>query len=112
MADLQGPFEILELGSGESRSFRVERWEVGSSMIHPPHLPEGKVLRTIRVHVPKEDKPTFPFYWDLLAKTLVVQIEPHLQRPDLRELRFTITAQGPPPPKRRFMLTVERVAPS
>jgi hypothetical protein len=105
MAELQGPFELLELQDGQSASFRALKYDKGTHTIFPAHAPGGKLLTTIRVHVPPEDKPLFPYYWDLTQSTLVAQIEPHLQRPDLARLRFTITARGIGPRKRFEVIT-------
>ena len=108
MSELPGPVELLELPDGESRSFRALRYDKGTLRVVPKHQPEGKIVTALRVHVPLEDKPLFPHYWDLTAATLVAQLEPHLQRPDLARLRFTITARGIGPRKRFEVQTVLR----
>ena len=105
MAELPKPFELLELNDGESASFAVLRYEKGITTIVPAHMPGGKLVDVIRVHVPPADKPLFPHYFDLLAASLVAQVEPHLKRPDLARLRFTVTAHGIPP-KKRFTVEV------
>jgi hypothetical protein len=102
---LTSPFELLELQDGESVNFRAERYEKAETTIVPKHLPTGKRVTALRVHIRHEDKPTFPYYWDLTASTLVAQIEPHLRREDLARLRFTITARGIGP-KKRFSVDV------
>ena len=106
MAELASPVELIDLQDGESKTFRVLSWEKAPLTIRPPHRPEGKTITAIRVHVPAEDKPTFPHYWDLTATTLVAQMEPQLKRPDLPRLRFTILAQGIGPKKRFSVETV------
>lgn len=105
MAEMQGPFELLDLSDGQSVSFRVVRWTAGEMTIFPPHQPGGKIVGVIRVHVPTEDKPAFPHYYDFTAATLRAQMEAHLKRPDLARLRFKITAQGIQP-KKRFQVDV------
>lgn len=100
MGELPSPVELLELQDGQSASFKALRYDKGTLRIVPDHQPGGKTVTTLRVHVPLEDKPLFPHYWDLTASTLVAQIEPHLQRPDLPTLRFKITARGIGPRKR------------
>lgn len=94
MGDLPGPVELLELQDGQSASFRALSYDKGTLTIQPTHQPGPKVVTTIRVHVSPEDKPLFPHYWDLTAATLVAQIEFHLRRPDLSQVRFKITARG------------------
>lgn len=95
MAELQSPVELLELQDGQSQSFRALRYDKGTLTIHPVRTPGvEKVVTALRVHVPTEDKPLFPHYWDLTATTLIAQLEPHLQRPDLSRIRFKITARG------------------
>ena len=94
MDELQGPVELLELQDGQSASFRALRYDKGTLKIFPRTVQQGKIITALRVHVPPEDKPLFPHYWDLTATTLVAQLEPHLQRPDITRLRFKITARG------------------
>lgn len=109
MAELAKPYELLELQDGQSTSFSVLKWEKGATTVYPAHMPGGKVVDVLRVHVPQADKPHFPFYLDLTAASLVAQVEPHLKRPDLPRLRFRITAHGIPP-KKRFTLEVNQLA--
>jgi hypothetical protein len=94
MAELPKPIEVLELQDGQGVSFRALSYQKGELVIHPRDWPDGKTVTAIRVHVRPEDKPLFPHYWDLTAGTLVAQIEPHLNRPDVATLRFTLTARG------------------
>lgn len=94
MATLADPRELLELGDGESRTFTVLRWELGEAVIRPRHQPDGKDVPHLRLHVPPQDKPTFPQYWDVHAKTLVAQLLPWLRSADLPRTRFTVTAHG------------------
>lgn len=94
MPELPKPYEILELKDGEFVAFRVLRVERGSTTIFPDHQPQGKVVDVLRVHVPPDDKPTFPHYWDILGARLNAQLSAELDRPDLPRLRFTVKAQG------------------
>jgi hypothetical protein len=107
MAELAKPVEVVELQDGQSVSFRVTGYDKGELVIHPRDWPDGKRITAIRVHVPPEDKLLFPHYWDLTAGTLVAQLEPHLRRDDLGQLRFTITARGIGL-KKRFQVDVVR----
>jgi len=105
VATLQAPAELLDLKDGEAITFRVLRWEEDAFTIFPPHAPGGKTVRRLRVHVPLEDKPEFPHYWDFTAVTLTAQLAAHLARPDLARLRFTVTARGLGP-KKRFQVEI------
>ncbi|MGH7479729.1 MAG: hypothetical protein ACREJ8_09125 [Candidatus Methylomirabilales bacterium] len=105
MARLPGPYELLDLQHEGAVAFRVVRFEEGDIEIKTTQVPEGKVVEVCRVHVPREDKPTAPFYWDITSKTLCAEILPHLKRPDLSRLRFKVTAFGVAP-KKRFSLDI------
>lgn len=94
MAELPDPRELLELGDGQSATFRVVKWELGEAVIKPRHQPDGKDVPHLRIHVTAQDKAHFPYYWDVHAKTLVAQLRPQLERADVARLRFTVTARG------------------
>lgn len=101
--DLTGPFEILELNPGESRSMTIVSAIEGQMTIKPAHTPEGKVIRALRVNVDDADKPTFPRYWDITSQTLVAQLAPQVTFSGYRPRRFTITKVGSGP-SARFQL--------
>ena len=105
MPELPDPMEALELQDGQSARFRVLRYEVGEKTIKPDHAPTGKLIRIVRVHVPKEDKPGFPHYWDVTSARLVAQLLPFLESPDFARKTYTVTARGIPP-KKYFNLEV------
>lgn len=107
MAQLPEPMEILDLADGESRSFRATGHLVADATIKTTREPGGKAIQVLRVFVRKEDKPLGPPYWDVTGKTLVADLLPQLQRPDLAQLRFTVTARGIAP-KKRFQLEVTK----
>lgn len=102
---LKAPMEIFEIEDGQSISFHVVNWELDKTVIHPPHAPAGKVVDTIRVHLPESEKPLFPHYYDMPAVSLVAQLLPFLERPNFRDRTYTITAFGVAP-KKRFRLEV------
>lgn len=105
MADLDKPMSVLELQDGQSLSFRVVRFELGTATIKPAHAPDGKLVQVLRVHVRPQDKPAFPHYWDITSTRLYAQLLPQLRVESLFSRLFTITARGIPP-KRNFTLEV------
>jgi len=106
MPELARPINVLELQDGESRSFRVVRFETGEEIIRPAHAPNGKRVRVLRLHVSADDKPDFPHYWDVTSTRLYAQLLPQLQVAGLLSAKWTITARGIQPKK---YFTVERV---
>ena len=106
MEKLKGPYEILELGDGETLTTRITAWEEGEVEIHPAYKPEGKLVAALRMHVPKEDKEFFPYYWDVTSTTLVAQLKPWLEEPGFERRTYKITKHGVAP-RARFTLEVE-----
>ena len=102
---LQGPFEILELDDGETLVTKILRWEIGEVTIHPAYKPEGKEILALRIHVPRESKEYFPWWWDITSQTLVAQLTPYLRRPGFEAKTYTITKHGIAP-RARFTLGV------
>jgi len=80
MAEIPGPYEILELADGESLIFHVLRFEEGTMVIHPtwPGAPESKEVEGLRIHVPATSKEWLPYYWDVTAAHLVGGLKPLL----------------------------------
>jgi len=109
LAELPGPYEILELRDGESVTLRVLDWRLGMMVIHPRTQPgvTEKRIKVLRLYVPREIKPVGPDYWDITSQTLIYQLLPYLQRPDFRALVFKITAHGVAP-RKRFSVEVTR----
>ena len=108
LTELQGPYEILELGDGGSLALHPTAFTTGQMTIHPRWLPQGKVIKVIRIWVPESDKPLFPDYFDITASTLVAQLEPILRGADLRGLEITITKHGIAP-KARYQVRVKHL---
>ena len=96
---LEPPYEIFELADGESRTMRVETWQLGLMTIHPryPGAPKEKTVEALRLHVPAEVKPTFPHYWDITAGRLRAQLLPILRAPGFEKLEITVTKRGVAP---------------
>jgi len=102
---LVGPYEILELGDGESVTLEITSWERGSMEIRPrwPGAPPVKVIPALRVHLTERSKPYPPRYYDITAKTLQAQLLPLLSEPGFERYEYVITAHGVAP-KKRFTL--------
>ncbi len=105
MAELPGPMELLDLQDKESISFRVVRFEEGTTIIKTQEEPEGKEVDVLRIHVPSDTKPTFPPYWDITSKLLRAALLPHLKSPTGIRRTFSVTAHGVRP-RKRFSLQV------
>ena len=105
---LEPPYEILELKPGESKTITVVDWELGKIVIHPrwPGAPKEKVVMAVRMHVPKEEKKLFPYYWDATAGTLVPQLYTILREAGVppNRVKLTITKVGAAP-KARFSVS-------
>ncbi|OGQ17411.1 MAG: hypothetical protein A2138_26870 [Deltaproteobacteria bacterium RBG_16_71_12] len=98
--------EILELQDGETKTLIISDWTLGEMDITPRSGGGQKRIRALRLHVPADQKPIGPTYWDVTGQTLIEQMLPHLQRPDFHRRRFTVTKHGIPPTA-RFQLRVE-----
>ncbi len=68
---VSSPFEIFDLPSGGELVTRVLRFEQGRATIKPARAPQGVEVDVVRLHVPPEDKPHIPAYWDLTATRLL-----------------------------------------
>ena len=97
MAELARPYEIYEWQDGETRQFTIERWEEGDLEIHPRDGREPKMIKVLRIHVPEEEKPEFPHYWDLTSSRLFAQLRTILQTRWRRGQRVKVTAIGRAP---------------
>lgn len=109
---LQGPFEFLELQPGVTRIFHVIRWDLGQAQTHPPWTPKGTLVwnEIIRIHLPRAEKPNFPFYYDFGQKTLVPQLKAVLPQAKLQGVGISLEAVGTGP-KKRFSVGLETVQP-
>ena len=92
--ELPGPFEILELADGETKTFGVSSWEIGKMLIHPRDGRDAKWVVGLRVHVRAGEKATLPDYWDVTAQHLVAGLLPYLEQPGYPQKVFTVTKRG------------------
>lgn len=108
---LEGPYEFLDIPTGETVTFHVIRWDLGRAQTHPPWTPPGTLVwtRILRMWLPTEEKPTWPHYRDVGQKTLVPQLIEILPRARLEGVGITIEAVGSGP-KKRFSVGTERAA--
>lgn len=97
MAELERPYEIYEWKDGETREFTIERWEEGDLEIHPRDGRPPKMIKVLRIHVPEEEKPEFPHYWDLTSSRLFAQLRSVLQTRWRPGQRLKVTAIGRAP---------------
>jgi hypothetical protein len=102
LAELPGPYEILELRDKESITLKIRDWRLGIMRIKPRYegAPPEKVIKVLRLYVPREIKPAGTDYYDITSQTLIYQLLPFLQTPDFRTKTFKITAIGVAPRKR------------
>lgn len=94
MAQLQGPFELLDLQDGESRAFTVVRAERGDLPITPTRTRVTELVPATRLHVRPGDKPAGLAYWDVTSRTLQAQLLGMEQGGGLVGRRVAITASG------------------
>jgi len=97
MPELERPYEIYEWKDGETREFTIERWEEGDLEIHPRDGRPPKMIKVLRIHVPEEEKPEFPHYWDLTSSRLFAQLRTILWTHRGRRQRVKVTAIGKAP---------------
>lgn len=100
--ELPGPYEILELRDKESITLKIRDWRLGIMKIKPRYegAPPEKIVKVLRLYVPREIKPAGTDYYDITSQTLIYQLLPFLQTPDFRTKTFKITAIGVAPRKR------------
>lgn len=103
---LASPMEILELKDGESVSLHVMSFQIDDAIIKPAHAPGGKVIRVMRLHVEKADKPLFPQYWDVTGAGAIAQLTPLLDGGLHRNRVVKITAFGEGAKKRHSVEVV------
>ncbi len=97
MVELAKPYEIYEWHDGETREFTILRWEEGVTTIVPRDGREPKQITFIRLHVPPEEKPEFPHYWDQTSTRLVAQLKAMLPRVIYGLFKIKVTAIGSAP---------------
>lgn len=99
---LEGPYEFAEVVEAKPLVLSPTSFEIGKAQTHPPWMPAGTLVwyEIVRIHVPHEEKPTFPYYWDFGQKTLVPQLKVLLPQARLQKSAITIEAVGTGPKKR------------
>lgn len=97
MPELEKPYEIYEWSDGETKEFTIERWEMGQLEIHPRDGRPPKVIDVLRIHLPVEEKPEFPHYYDLTSSRLTAQLRSILDVHRGARRRVKITAIGRAP---------------
>ena len=108
---LEGPYEFLDIPTGEAVTLHPTSWEVGRAETHPPWLAPGVMVwnEVLRMHLPTTEKPTYPYWFDVGQKTLVPQLKAVLPRARAEGVGITIEAVGRGP-KKRFSVGTERAA--
>lgn len=108
MPTLEGPYEFLLLEPGVRRTFHVIAWDHGKAQTHPPWTAEGTLVwnEIIRIHLPRTEKPLYPYYYDFGQKTLVPQLKALLPRAALEGVGITLEAVGSGA-KKRFSVGTE-----
>jgi len=89
--------EFYEWKAREERTFTILRWEKGPYEIHPRDGRPPKPILVIRIHVPPEEKPEFPPYWDLGGARLTMQLLPILEATRSFPIRIRVKADVPAP---------------
>jgi len=97
MAGLAKPYEIYEWEDGETREFTIVRYEVGETTIVPRDGREPKTIEVIRLHVPPEEKPEYPHYWDMTSSRLVAYLKGMLPTILRGPFKVKVTAIGTAP---------------
>ena len=78
-------------------TFRVRGWEYIDMLVYPHDAPEGKTIRALRIHVPPEDLPDGPPYWDVVRKREIAVLEPMLPHLKDTDTRVHIIQEGDGP---------------
>lgn len=78
-------------------SFRVRGWEYVDMLMYPHDAPEGKTIRALRIHVPPEDLPDGPPYWDIVRKREIAVLEPMLPYLKGTDIRVRVIQEGDGP---------------
>ena len=100
MAILSPPAEILDITDLQSVEFHVLRWEDGELVIQTRGSPAARNVRTVRMHVPADDKPVGAPYWDATAGNLVARLLPMLDMVVRDHRRIRVTKHGVAPAAR------------
>ncbi len=105
---ISSPFELFDLPDGGELVTRVLGFEDGTGTIKPARAPQGVVVRIVRLHVPPEDKPHVPAYWDLTASRFLPTLVAALPNVVAQRRWIRIHKEGVAP---RARFTLEVLAP-
>ncbi len=97
MAELERPYEIYEWEAGETQEFTILRWEQGLLEIQPRDGRPKKEITVLRIHVPAEEKGTYPPWHDLTSARLVHQLLGMLPPGGIGPFKIQVTAIGSAP---------------
>lgn len=97
MSPLESPMEIYEWSAGETHEFTILRWEEGTHTINPRDGRPPKEITVLRIHVPPEEKPDYPPWWDLTSARLVHQLLGMLPPGGIGGMKISVTAIGSAP---------------
>lgn len=119
--NLAEPIELLDLEHGEAISLAIDRFEVGTTLIHPTAItprhirlhmtqfdltapppagtPISVQIPVLRVYGTRLDKPSPLHYWDISSKRLQADLTPRLYAHMGGVLVVTLTANGYKPTK-------------
>lgn len=118
---LPEPYEYLDLNHAASMTLRIDRFELGTGLIHPtaitprqiriymqqqglseppaPGVPISIWVPVLRVYGVRLDEPSPLTYWDASSKRLQAQLFPLLRRFEGSHVVVRLTANGYKPTK-------------
>jgi len=107
LEELPEPRDILELQDGQSIDLTPLRYAVYKFTIHPVFegIRTTKVIRAVRIWVPREEKPFGAPYWDITPSLLTAELVTILPKVIEMKKRLRIQARGKAP-KKRFSVTI------
>jgi len=91
------PYEIFDIGDGESVTLTILRHEKGTMTIHPAYAPEGKEVTVLRLHLKTPVRPGAMDYLDITSKKLIAKLEPRLADYERDRRAIKITKLGVAP---------------
>jgi len=95
--DLPGAEVFLELTDGQAIRFRILSAEQGKALISPRDGRPAHYVNTLRVHVPPDDKPTIPHYWDITSRKCITALLSYIDIGAHIGKVFTLRKEGHPP---------------
>jgi len=111
--ELPGPYEILDMLSGQSIFIKPIRFEWGTIVIRPrwPGAPAEKRVLALRLHVDPATKRFFPYYFDLTSRRLTSGLGPIIERVVREGKWLRITKWGTAPKAWFEWMVVEALPP-